>query len=86
MDETIQCIIDEEGDMFSYALKTESQKFALLMGEGIGQGDDRHCQFRKFELEFYKYLAAAEKRRKTLLADRLSDRRTSESDRTGSLF
>ena len=56
------------------------------MGEGIGQGDDRHCQFRKFELEFYKCLAAAEKRRNKLLADRLSDRWPSESDRTGSLF
>ena len=84
MDEAIQHIITDGGDDFSFALKTESQKFAFLMGEGIKQDDARYGQFRKIELAFYKFLSAAEKRRKEILADRLPDRRTSESDRMGS--
>ena len=83
MDDTISRIIDREGDVFSYALKTQKQKYAFLMSEGMKLDDARFAHWRQIELAFYRFLYAADKRRKDILADRLSDRGTSESPGTG---
>ena len=78
MDAAISRIIAEK-DEFKYAAKSRNNRYALLMGDGFLPTDSRYSQWRAIEVEFFKFLAGAEKHRRDILADRLADRQSSKS-------
>ena len=75
MDAEIAKTLADGGDPFSYASKTDNEKFGFLMGVGMHSDEDSEnfAQWRAIELAFYRYPVAAEKSRRSLLS---ADRRT----------
>ena len=67
--------VTSETDSFGFALKTNPQKFAFLMSAGVSPQNPNFKTWRAMELALYRYLYAADNKRKKILADRLSDRR-----------
>jgi hypothetical protein len=74
MNDRISAAISQN-DNFGYALKTNNQRFAILMSAGVSPQSDDFAAWRELELALYHFLGTADTKRKQILADRLTDRR-----------